>query len=240
MNRSVIVLGLMLSLSISNAFSADCAYGLDSVVFSKGKVAVKNFLKKNPEYKTPDCLGKALIESTKLQKNKISHYLISLGANVNFVQVAMSTTNATIEAIQNQDLESLKLLGDAGADFNFYLESAGNYRNALYATSTYQDSPVLVEYLLSKGANPNAMLFSCRNSSVLNELIWRAGISNVYTADQLKIAQLLLENGANPNHKTKQCGDIRPLSILESAQEIAGRGGDNRMLDLVISYGATN
>src|SRR5215203_3531835 len=125
-----------------------------------------------------------------------------------------------VRASQQADLALVRELVEAGADVN----SVGDHSMGPLLTFT----PAIVEYLLSKGADPNRQT----NESGDSVLIGIAYLNNV------ECVRLLLEAGADSTAVVQDTGETPLHSALAGAEEHVSAADRHAMVRLLIAHGA--
>ncbi|KAJ6520482.1 ankyrin repeat-containing domain protein [Mycena sanguinolenta] len=156
-------------------------------------------------------LGLALIESVQSGNKEISEYLLSSGADVNFLSSRYSAPTPLHYAVDTGNVEMVQLLLKNGANPNLH--------------DTYEIPPLFKAYaievaeaLLDAGANIHA-----QDEESCNVLTYIDGDAN--------LLHFLLERGSDPNHE-----DIYQRTPLHHAcQGDLGKGS----VELLLKFGAT-
>ena len=118
------------------------------------------------------------------------------------------------------DLAAVRDLVESGADVN----SVGPHSMGPLLTRT----PAIVEYLLSKGADPNRQTNESGDSVLL-------GIAYLNNAECVR---LLLEAGADPNAAVKDTGETPLHSALCGAGENVPQADRHAVVKLLVAHGA--
>lgn len=125
-----------------------------------------------------------------------------------------------VRASQEGDLPAVRKLVEAGADVN----SVGDHGMGPLLTFT----PSVMEYLLSKGADPNRQTNEGGHSVLL-------GLAYVNHAECVR---LLLQAGADPNAAVGETGETPLHSALAGAGETATPAERHQVIKLLVERGA--
>ena len=125
-----------------------------------------------------------------------------------------------VRASQRGDLAAVRQLVESGADVN----SVGDHGMGPLLTFT----PTVMEYLLSKGADPNRQT----NESGHSVLLGIAYLNN------LKCVRLLLQAGADVHAVVPETGETALHSALAGAGENASAADRHEVVRLLIQHGA--
>jgi ankyrin repeat protein len=152
---------------------------------------------------------------------------------------------ALVFAARQGDLQSARYLLDAGADVN--QTTAGGWTPLLTATNNryYQ----LGKFLIERGANVNIV-----NGKNFSPLYLATDNRNIEGGDyptpkpdmdHLEFIKILLDHGANPNHKVTENTETRTIFTNQwffepgtTAFVRAAQSGDLELLKLLLAYGA--
>jgi uncharacterized protein len=125
-----------------------------------------------------------------------------------------------VEASQEGDLAAVRRLVESGADVN----STDQHGMGPLLTFT----PAVVEYLLSKGADPNSQ----KNESGAPVLVGIAYMNDV------ECVRLLLGGGANPNAVVERTGETPLHSSLAKSGADVSAADRQAVVELLIEHGA--
>lgn len=119
--------------------------------------------------------------------------MVNKGAQINTISTNQFYRTALSEAAQSGQIENMVWLLDNGADPNLPLPHSSNLNEAIRGLQ-----PQAVVLLIEAGAEVDALIGS-RKDTALRQAIY------TYTGgkhdQQIQIVAILLENGANPNHR---------------------------------------
>lgn len=145
---------------------------------------------------------------------EVYHRLVARGATIDLWMAAATGDLARVRELVDADPSLVNRVNDYSS---YYIGCGSALQNA--AGAGHRD---IVAYLLERGADPNLPEEHIAPRG-------RALYSAVYHG-HYDIARLLLERGANPD---------TPVESSADAVWIAIRAGDLRMIELLVSYGAT-
>ncbi|KFA79216.1 hypothetical protein S40288_02350 [Stachybotrys chartarum IBT 40288] len=182
-----------------------------------------------PKGETP--LGIVLQRETMAQRHEILQLLLECGANPSIVATTASYNNVTnktalMAAIDANDLESVDMLLEYGANVNQHAAEGMYYSHAQYATRWGNE--IILRALLDRECDPNAVS-SWTNPNKWSEQVG-AAIQIATEKDNLEMVQTLLEHKASPDAVTR----TSPHTSLQ----IACRNGNKAIVELLLEYGA--
>ncbi|KFA51399.1 hypothetical protein S40293_03259 [Stachybotrys chartarum IBT 40293] len=176
-------------------------------------------------------LGIVLQRETMAQRHEILQLLLECGANPSIVATTAShnhDTNKTalMAAIDANDLESVDILLEYGANVNQHAAEGMYYSHAQYATR--RGNEIILRALLDRGCDPN----SVSSWTSPNEWFEEVGtaIQIATEKNRLEMIQTLLEYKASPDAVTQ----TSPHTSLQ----IACQNGNKAIVELLLEYGA--
>ncbi|HWN99407.1 MAG TPA: ankyrin repeat domain-containing protein [Blastocatellia bacterium] len=153
---------------------------------------------------------------------EVVRLLLKKGARPN-VEKGIEVRNdasALFFAVMAGDVETARLLADAGARLGDRMKVLGTIVTSPLLYATFLDDSAMVEYLISNGADPNEV-----DDDRISVLEW-AAISN-----RVSTVQLLLARGAKVNHVDNH--GMTPLLYAASINF-----GDSEVMNALIAAGA--
>ena len=152
----------------------------------------------------------------------VVRFLLQKGARPNSekgIEVRNETT-ALFLAVMAGDVETARALVDAGLRIEDRMKILGTFSSSMLNYATFLEGPAMVEFLLSKGADPNEV-----DDDKISVLAWAA------IANRPGAAQAFLARGAKPNPVDRF--GMTPLLYAASINH-----GDTLMIEKLIAAGA--
>ncbi len=132
--------------------------------------------------------------------------LVDKGAQINTISTNQFYRTALSEAAHSGQIENMIWLLDHGADANLPLPHSSNLNEAIRGLH-----PQAVKLLIESGAKVDALIGSQAETALHRAIYMYTGGKH---DQQIQIVAILLENGANPNHRP----DERAPTLIEKVQ----------------------
>lgn len=176
-------------------------------------------------------LGIVLDRKTMEQQHEFLQLLLECGANPSIVATTTSREYGTdrtplMVAIAADDLESVDILLEYGANVNQQAAEGVYYSHAQYAT--LRGSEIILRALLDRGCDPNAVSSWISQSERIEKV--GTAIQIATERNSLEMVQALLQYKARPDAVTRNS----PHTSLQ----IACRNGNKAIVELLLEYGA--